>query len=124
MKLYQKLASIIAAIDNCKRSDNTEWQQKHETTLNELMYHLPSGSGFDGRTRLSDTSTCEKIIFETAFHHMDEVGGYDGWTEHTVTVTGSLLSDFDIQISGRDRNDIKDYIGDCFHDALSTELED
>ncbi len=87
MKLYQKLASTIAAIENCKRSGNTEWLDKHEDTLKALMDQMPSGSGFDNGTTLSDKSTCEKLIFETNFHHMEDGGGYDGWSDHTVTVT-------------------------------------
>ncbi len=122
MKLYQKLASTLAAIENCKRSNNAVWQEKHEATLADLMAEMPSGSGFDNGTTLSDQSTFEKLIFETAFHHMAESGVYDGWSEHIVTVTGSLLYGFVIKISGRDRNGIKDYIGEVFENVLSADV--
>jgi hypothetical protein len=45
---------------------------------------------------------------------MNDVGYYDGWTEHTVTVTGSLTSGYKMTISGRDRNDIKEYLYETF----------
>ncbi len=121
MKLYQKLASTIAAIENCRKSCNAEWMVKHEATLADLMAHMPSGSGFDCGTKLDETSTFEKIIFNTAYHHMDEHGGYDGWTEHTVTVTSSLIFGFTTKISGKDRNGIKEYIGEVFESILSNE---
>ena len=77
------------------------------------MSHAPSGSGFDSGTELV-TGSMNKLVFKTAFHHMDEMGGYDGWTEHKVTVTGSLLFDYNIKISGRDRNNIKEYMTEVF----------
>jgi hypothetical protein len=118
-KLYQRIAATLAAIENCKRMDNTMWLERHRDSLDELMKHMPSGSGFDCGTKLADTSTFEKLIFETSFHHMDESGGYDGWTEHAVTVIPSLLHGFTTRISGRNRNGIKDYIGEVFEQVLS-----
>lgn len=81
-----------------------------------------SGSGFDDGTRLSATSTSKRLVFTTAFHHMDENGGYDGWTEHRVIVTPTFQG-FDIRVTGRDRNGIKDYIGETFHHWLSSDAE-
>ena len=121
-KLYQRISSTLAAIENCKRSNNTEWMEEHRDRLEKLMDHMPSGSGFDCGTKLSDASTFEKLIFETSFHHMDDGGGYDGWTEHSVTVLPSLLYGFTTKISGRDRNGIKDYIGEVFEQVLSEEV--
>jgi hypothetical protein len=54
---------------------------------------------------------------------MDDGGGYDGWTEHTITVTPSFRG-FDLTISGRDRNDIKDYLHQTFDHVLSAHYRD
>lgn len=43
---------------------------------------------------------------------------YDGWTDHTVIVTPSLRSGFDIRITGRDRNQTKEYLYEVFDSAL------
>lgn len=91
--------------------------------------HLPSGSGFDNGTRLA-TDNCTvagrpypgRLWFLTSFHHMDEHGGYDGWTDHTVWVS-PVFGGFDLSVSGRDRNQIKDFIGETFHQILSMEVE-
>lgn len=58
-------------------------------------------------------------MFETSVHHMNPDGYYDGWTEHTVTVTPSFIGRFDLKVSGRDRNGIKDYIAEVFGSVLS-----
>ena len=50
---------------------------------------------------------------------MDEHGGYDGWTEHKIIVTPSLVYGFELRVTGKDRNDIKDYIAEVMHGALS-----
>ena len=49
---------------------------------------------------------------------MDEHGSYDEWTDHTVIVTASLIHGLNIKITGRNRNDIKEYLRDVFYDFL------
>lgn len=85
-----------------------------------IKKHAPSGSGFDQGTQL-DFDSCKKnrIVFTTAFHHMDEHGGYDGWTNHTVVVYPAF-DGFDIRVTGRNRNDIKDYVQSTFHHWLNS----
>jgi hypothetical protein len=114
-KTYRAIAHTLAAIENCKDRGNDEWLEKHRLRLERIMDWAPSGGGIDSGTKLDmELSTPNKIVFHTSFHHMDENGGYDGWTEHTVTVRPSLLWNFDISISGRNRNDIKEHLHDTF----------
>jgi hypothetical protein len=124
--LYSELASIVDAMHTCQRNPAQygEWADKHAETISALVRnHMPSGSGFDcGTTLDTELSHAEKLVFTTSFHHMDENGYYCGWTEHTVIVTPSF-SGFNLRISGRNRNDIKEYIHDAFSSALRTELE-
>lgn len=119
--LYATLAGLVLARQNCIESGNTEWLGRHTDRLESLVKEgLPSGSGFDAGTTLDlDASTPNKLVFETAFHHMDAHGFYDGWTHHTVTVTPALHVGIAVKISGRDRNAIKDYIGEQFYAALT-----
>jgi hypothetical protein len=124
-KLYEKLASLVAARLNCIESGNVEWRDKHEDAIDQLVKNrLPSGSGFDNGTTIDlDASNGEKLVFVTSFHHMNDGGMYDGWTEHTVTAVPSFCGGFTLKISGRNRNDIKDYIGETFHHDLSAAVE-
>jgi hypothetical protein len=123
--LYQKLAELVLAIDNCEKSGNSEWRVKHNEYLQKLIkQYLPSGSGFDAGTGLDICeSNPQRLVFTTAFHHMNDAGYYVGWTEHKVIITPSLAFGFDIRITGRDKNDIKNYINECFYSALRTEVE-
>ena len=124
--LFQALANKVQAIKNCRTAGNTEWEGKHTATIERLVEeHLPSGSGFDSGTHLClDHSQAEKLIFTTSFHHMNEHGFYDGWTEHEVIVGPSLPHGFCLEIRGEDRDDIHNYIGDVFHEALTKEIDD
>ena len=123
--LYSELASTVDAMHTCERKPDQygEWARKHEETISKLVHeHMPSGSGFDCGTQMDcEQSHAEKLVLTTSFHHMNSDGYYDGWTEHTIVVTPSF-SGFNLRISGRDRNDIKDYIHDVFSHALKTEL--
>jgi hypothetical protein len=133
--LYSELSSLIQARKNCANVMNglktgdvkqsEEWFNRHEETIESLVRdHMPSGSGFDSGTKIDlDASHADKLVFTTLFHHMDEYGYYDGWTEHTVTVTPSLANRYHIRISGRNRNDIKDLIHEAFSHSLDTDVE-
>lgn len=124
LTLAEQIASSIQAWHNCHESGNLEWLHRHEDEADTLASSLlPSGSGFDNGTSIDwDNSTGEKLVFNTAFHHMNDGGMYDGWTEHAVTVRPSFFG-LNITVSGRNRNDIKDYIAEGFDVAL-TEMRD
>ena len=123
-KLYQEIASRVDARLTCERVGNAEWFQKHSDTVNELIADfLPSGSGWDNGTKIDwDKSTDEKLVFFGSFHHMDENGSYNGWTEHTITVKASLMHGLRIQIGGRNRNDIAEYLHEMFGVALQQDV--
>lgn len=70
----------------------------------------------------SKPSTPNRIVIDTAFHHMNDGGYYDGWSEHSVIITPSLVWGYEIRVTGRNRNDIKDYIAETFQHALSRAL--
>lgn len=116
--LISEIAQTVNAYMNCVKSKNAEWMAKHFCRIEQLNKFLPSGSGIDsGSHILIDECKPEKIVIGTSFHHMTE-GFYDGWTEHKIIVKPSFTG-IDIQITGRDRNDIKDYLGEIFHQALT-----
>jgi hypothetical protein len=110
--IYAALASLIQAAQNCQQSNNAEWLARHKANAEQIVKDfLPSGSGWDCGTKLDwDASTAERIVFRGSFHHMDENGFYCGWTYHTVTVRPSLQNGFNLSISGRDRNEIKEVL--------------
>ena len=125
MKLYRKLATLIQARRNCIVSSNDEWTARHTEAINAMAKELPGGSGLDAGTSIDiDASAPNKLVLHTSFHHMNDNGMYDGWTEHTITVVPDLAFGFDLRISGRNRNDIKDLLAELFNEALRTEVAD
>ena len=124
--LYVALASLCQRYHNTARQFALGNPSMAEHCLEEahrlVREYMPSGSGFDAGTELViDVCDASTLVFKTAFHHMDEQGSYDGWTEHKVLVTAEF-DGFDIYVGGRDRNQIKDYIADTFHYALNQEV--
>lgn len=122
--VVQFLASTLLAIENCsKRGGMTDVQRKHNKRFEKVMSTAPSGSGIDKGTRYYG---CEiergdviKIAFQVGFHHMDHNGFYDKWTEHVV-VRPSFLG-VNVSVTGRDRNDVKDYLLQVYHAWLTSE---
>ncbi len=125
MRIYEKLARIVDAYQRCKETHNVQWEERHwQNILDTVKENFPHGSGFDSGTTIDLTrSTGDKLIFLTSFHHMNEHGSYDGWTEHEVWVRPSMISGINLRITGRDRNDIKDYIAVTFDIVLQARAE-
>lgn len=124
MKLYQAIATAIVARENSYETYNQEWLENWENKLEEYQKLLPSGSGFDSGCEIDlDNSNGERIRIKADFHHMNEHGFYDGWTEHTVTIRASLLFGFEVRVNGVNRNNIKEYIQETFNHVMSMEVE-
>lgn len=119
-KVYKRIAELLIAIQNCENGgDEFGFKAQHKAELRSIVSKaLPSGSGFDNGTVLVPDSEPNRLVFRTSFHHMDVHGFYDGWTEHDVIVTPHLLFDISIRITGRNRNDIKEFIDQTFRTAL------
>lgn len=109
--LFQRFAQTMTCREDLKQDK-----------LDVLMVNAPSGSGFDnGTTFEEELSTKNKLVFSTSFHHMNDDGYYAGWTEHKIIIVPSLAHEYDMRITGRDKNMIKDYIGDVFTNWLNSE---
>jgi len=114
MNFYNKLAEQIKWYNETK----PEYKEQALDNIRELEERLPHGSGFDIGCKVDlEKSTAQKIVISTHFHHMDEHGYYDGWTEHTVTVTPCLVNGYKLKVSGVNKNNIKDYIYDMFNNV-------
>jgi hypothetical protein len=142
MKVYQKLSVLLGAIANCENhlntcSSNTElncgkcnnsiqWIDNHQNSIDTILSDFPSGSGFDAGTNLEQleqpVSTPEKLVFNTSYHHLNENGFYTGWTNHNVIVTPSLQFGYNIKVTGKNINGIKEYVTECFANCLDSEV--
>lgn len=127
MKLYQWIAQRLAQIENLRQPGSVAIVTEEDVMSqveDRVKKYMPSGSGFDAGTQLDwDRSTKNRLVFTTEYHHMDEHGGYDGWTTHDVIVKPDLCFDFTLRITGRDRNQIKDYIYQEFNHRLLTDID-
>ena len=122
--LITRIAGLLQARQNCLTSNNIEWYEKHTDKLESLSDLLPSGSGIDSGTKIDlNDSNENKIVLCFGFHHMDENGNYNGWTDHKVIITPSLVNTFNMKITGKDINGVKDYLFDLFDTVLNTEIE-
>jgi hypothetical protein len=125
MKVYQKIAGLIQAMETCREKNALEWYDKHEQTIFDIEKEfLPSGSGFDsGCTVNLDKSTPDKLVIECPYHCMNDAGYYDGWVYPCIIVTPSLQFDYDLRINWKGYNGkykplLSDYIVDCFSHCL------
>lgn len=116
--MYQAFANVAHTLNQAHTLGSAlDFQTQR---LDSLIKRAPSGSGFDSGTEfLVDKSNTERLVFKTSFHHMDDAGGYDGWTDHEVWVKADLLVGFTIRVTGQNRNDIKEYIADVFNTFLN-----
>lgn len=122
MKLYQWIARMVESLEkNDSRDSDPVIRNRCMDALYDLEKFLPSGSGFNSKCQILSSSKSNRIVIETSFQHMCE-HGYTGWTKHLVIVTPSLMYGMQIQITGKDKNEIKGYIRETMEIALNTEI--
>ena len=116
--VVQEIASTVGAYKRCLATGN-EYSDNHSATLGWIeSQFLPSGAGIDNGTKIDRNETTEsKVVLTFSFHHMDEYGGYDGWTDYKAIITPAFQG-VDVRIVGSNRNEIKDYLHDILDHAL------
>lgn len=122
--IYHALTNVARTMKNPDALHSAvDYQTQMMDTLTKLA---PSGSGFDRGTQFNVTRSGDtRLVFNTAFHHMNEHGYYDGWTEHEVIVTPVLsISGISVRVTGKDKNNIKEYIHDTFYNWLKSDCPD
>lgn len=117
--LLQQLVTTQTALDNCRRSGNLEWLERHKEKQTELCAHLPSGSGIDGGTTLLSLTESSATL-SCDYHHMDPDGFYTHWSSYTITVEATFTG-LNVQVVG-EGEDIREYLAEVYHDALSEEV--
>ncbi len=135
LNLYEKpkttqevYAQIAHRLNAYKRCESNPEQYAHALQPNKdsidslLDEFMPHGSGIDnGVTFDYEKSTEKHLIFHFAYHFMDENGYYDGWGDFTLHVTPCLWQGYDLRITGKDRNDVKDYFYQVFSSLVYSE---
>lgn len=123
--LIEAIATAIGARHRCAEINNMEWFDRWTQRLSAYAAALPSGSGIDNGTKIDvDRSTANRILLTLSYHHLNDNGFYDGWTDHTITVRPAFIGRFTLTISGRDRNETKDYLAEVYAYALSEKAPD
>lgn len=113
-----KLYAALIAMNNCTLSGNHEWAEKWDDYILSECEKLPSGSGIDaGITLVREESEKQKIVFSFSFHHLNEDGYYDGWTDHKLIIK-PVFGGIDLRITGRDRNQVKEYLYQLFSEVF------
>jgi len=86
-----------------------------EDRLETLEKELPNGSGIDSGCKIDiENSSSKKVVITFGWHHLNEDGYYDGWTQHKLIVKPHLSMGIDMNITGHDRNGIKEYLYELF----------
>jgi hypothetical protein len=134
--VIKHIAGLMLAIEICQQKmqhccqdeERHHWQsviRTHKANIDLIAReYLPSGSGFDAGTQVDlFNSKLTKIRLTTRYHHMNENGIYDGWTGHNITLRPTFLGARITAITGKNRNDIKGYIGETILHALEQEVD-
>jgi len=115
------MKTIISEIaKNCQwhKTAKPEYKLIAEERIEQLEKELPSGSGIDSGCRILIPESGEKrVVISFSYHHMKD-GYYTGWTNHKLIVTPNLVNDYDMRITGKDRDFLKDYLYDTFGHIL------
>lgn len=119
--------TLLAQIaKNCEwlKTVNDSFLSECENRIDKLEKMLPSGSGIDCGCKIDHkNSGIKKVVITFDYHFMNEDGYYDGWGSFKLTVLPRLDGNIDMKISGKDRNQVKDYFYDLFDTELNCLIE-
>jgi len=122
-KVYQKLASTLNALNNCRKDKNDIWYDRHGEKIEYIIKnYLPHGSGIDGKTEIDYKKSNEnKIVINSEYHCMDENGYYAGWVSFVIKITADLSFGYDLLITGNfgKYRHVKEYLYDLYYYHLS-----
>lgn len=117
--MKETLIALIAKNCDWHKTVNDDFKEVCEDRIYELEQKLPHGAGLNSGCKIDvQNSSSDKVIIHFKYHHMNENGFYCGWTQHSMVVKPKLWNDFDLKISGKNKNLIKEYLYDLFNDTL------
>jgi hypothetical protein len=125
MKRYQQIARDVAWYKHVYAMDEVrpDLEEMADEKLHVIEKDLPSGSGIDSGCKV-DLDACNenRLVITFKFHHMDEHGYYCGWADYKATLRPSMQYGFDMKITGRYKNQIKDYLYQTFDYYFNQEV--
>jgi len=114
MKLYQKIARVASQKDAMLKREEF-------VKLQEL---LPIGNGSDMGCVISKKKSTEKrIVIYTAYWHPKDSFETSQWTHHEIVITPSFEGEIKIRVTGKNVDNIKEYLEEVFRKALMKEYE-
>ena len=118
--LIELLASVCPSCcdGNCFRHHGAS-RDRSLDLLPAILRELPSGSGFDDRPELI-SHTAERVELRVPLHPLSEHGFYKAWVNLRVIVRATL-SGPDITVKGGRDADLRSYVGEVYHEALTAD---
>jgi hypothetical protein len=123
MKVYQQIAAWVRSYN--ETTDDYTSSLYRDFIRQLVQEYLPHGSGIDAGVEVDLlSSTTERLVLISSFHMMNDGGFYCGWWDFKVTVTPSLVSDFNMKVTApkKDTHFLRDYLYESFDYALSLEV--
>ena len=114
MKLYQKIARVAS-----QKYAMLKWEE-----FVMLQKLLPIGNGIEKECVISLKSTKKRIVIDTAYWHPNDNYETGLWTDHQVVITPSFEGEINIRVTGKNVDNIKEYINEVFRKALMKEYEE
>lgn len=113
MKLYQKIARVAS-----QKNAILKWQE-----FDKLQKLLPIGNGIEAKSVILLKSTEKRIVIDTAYWHPNVSYETSRWTDHQIVITPSFEGEINIRVTGKNLNNIKEYLNEVFREALMKEYE-
>jgi len=62
-------------------------------------------------------------VIDTAYWHPNVSYETSRWTDHQIVITTSVEGEINIRVTGKNLNNIKEYLNEVFREALMKEYE-
>jgi hypothetical protein len=98
--LYKLLAAAVSARQNCIESGNHLWHRQWNKRVRQMLKLLPHGSGFNVHPSIMFRQWRDggRLVICASYQHMDDHGGYIGWSSHDIEIVPDLVFNFDLSV--------------------------
>jgi hypothetical protein len=121
-EVYQRIARIVYARDNTIRINDTEWLNKYNESLVEIMKEAPLSQEANNKAHVEGIEK-DCLSISVVYHHITPSGKVKGPNTYILKIKPHLSLGFTVTVKGKDKDDANE-IKESFESWLNRKDEE
>ncbi|MFY7937382.1 MAG: hypothetical protein ACOVOQ_08395 [Flavobacterium sp.] len=122
MKLYKEIARVLGQKNKSLNVIEKELTLFKEVLPIRLNPVIKDGNRIEAGCVISLKSTKKRIVIDTLYWHTNDSDETSRCTAHQVVITPSFEDEINIRITGKNEDNVKEYLHNIFRESLMSEI--